>query len=391
MASLFRPKWTRRNPATGKIEKGRLKKWYAKYRDENGLEKRVPLSEDKTVAQAMLGDLIRKVELARGGIPTDPYAEHRRTTITEHIRDWRTALEAKGATQRQVDLNVGRLNAVVNALGWKMTADISPSRFEALLADWRRSRKRFGAQTSNHYVRCVKSFCRWLWRDRRASEHLLAHVSTQNVALDRRHDRRELPDAELVRLFAAALRGPARLGLTGAQREMLYLAAVYTGLRAAELASLTAASFDLRSKPPTVTVEAAYSKHRREDVLPLHDDLAARLRVYLAALPPGGRLWPGTWADDRRAAEFLQFDLKAAGIPYQDSAGRFADFHALRHTFATRLVRAGVSPKEAQTLARHSTITLTLNIYVRLGLHDTAAAVNKLPPIGGKKGSYRRA
>jgi len=55
-----------------------------------------------------------------------------------------------------------------------------------------------------------------------------------------------------------------------------------------------------------------------------------------------------------------------------------ADFHALRHTFVTNLVRAGVLPKDAKELARHSSITLTMDRYAHVSLHDTAAAVAKL-------------
>jgi hypothetical protein len=55
-----------------------------------------------------------------------------------------------------------------------------------------------------------------------------------------------------------------------------------------------------------------------------------------------------------------------------------ADFHALRHTFITELVRAGVAPKDAKELARHSTITLTMDRYAHVGIRDTAAAVAKL-------------
>src|SRR5262249_53571910 len=46
-----------------------------------------------------------------------------------------------------------------------------------------------------------------------------------------------------------------------------------------------------------------------------------------------------------------------------------------------RLIRAGVGPKEAQTLARHSTISLTMDRYTHLGLHDVAAAVGQLPSL----------
>ena len=54
---------------------------------------------------------------------------------------------------------------------------------------------------------------------------------------------------------------------------------------------------------------------------------------------------------EREKSDFLQ---------YRDSEGRAADFHALRHTYITNLTRGNVSPRTAQALARHSTITLTM-------------------------------
>src|SRR5439155_1636417 len=72
---------------------------------------------------------------------------------------------------------------------------------------------------------------------------------------------------------------------------------------------------------------------------------------------------------EREASDFLA---------YRDSQGRVADFHALRHTFITELVKAGVAPKDAKELARHSTITLTMDRYAHVGIRDTAAAVARL-------------
>jgi len=57
---------------------------------------------------------------------------------------------------------------------------------------------------------------------------------------------------------------------------MLYRVAVETGLRQSELRSLTRVSFALDASPPTVTVQAGCSKHRRQDVLPLRPDTGAR-------------------------------------------------------------------------------------------------------------------
>ena len=47
-------------------------------------------------------------------------------------------------------------------------------------------------------------------------------------------------------------------------------------------------------------------------------------------------------------------------LDYRDDAGGVLDFHAFRDTVITNLTRGGVHPKDAQTLARHSTITLTM-------------------------------
>jgi hypothetical protein len=68
-------------------------------------------------------------------------------------------------------------------------------------------------------------------------------------------------------------------------------------------------------------------------------------------------------------------------LKYVDDDGQFADFHALRKTFITNLSLAGVQPKAAQTLARHSDINLTMNTCTMLQVLDQAAAVESLPPV----------
>ncbi len=77
----------------------------------------------------------------------------------------------------------------------------------------------------------------------------------------------------------------------------------------------------------------------------------------------------------------LRRDLEAAGIPYRDDEGRVLDFHSLRHTFGTNLARAGVAPKVAQELMRHSDINLTMGTYTHVGLYDLNAAVESLPAL----------
>lgn len=63
--------------------------------------------------------------------------------------------------------------------------------------------------------------------------------------------------------------------------------------------------------------------------------------------------------------------VKAAGIPK-------ANLHSLRHSFATRLLEMGVSPKVVQEILGHSTITLTLDTYSHVMPELKKDAVDKL-------------
>jgi integrase len=250
---------------------------------------------------------------------------------------------------------------------------------------------------SNDYLASIKNFANWLVRSRRIAENPFAHLSKLNAATDPRHERRPAALDEFARLLKATEQAPSFRRLTGQDRAMLYLVAVSTGYRASELASLTRSSFDLESNQPTVTVKAAYSKRRRTDTRPIRSDLANILAGWLqtrfavdavesSAIVPlrptslamrDARVWPGDWP--KKAAVMLRRDLEAAGIPYRDDDGRVLDFHALRHTFGTNLARAGVAPKVAQELMRHSDINLTMGTYTHVGLYDLNAAVESLP------------
>jgi hypothetical protein len=48
------------------------------------------------------------------------------------------------------------------------------------------------------------------------------------------------------------------------------------------------------------------------------------------------------------------------------------------------MMKSGINPKTAQSLARHSTIDLTMNVYTKLTIADQASAIASLcriPPI----------
>jgi integrase len=121
-----------------------------------------------------------------------------------------------------------------------------------------------------------------------------AHLTGLNAQTDVRRERRTLGADEFERLVESAKAGEPYRELSGTDRAILYVVAANTGLRADELTTLTSDSFDLDAEQPTVTVEAAYSKHRRRDVLPLRADLVALLqgkKLPAASLNCGCRGW----------------------------------------------------------------------------------------------------
>ena len=374
------------------------KTWSGRYKDADGILREKALSTNKAAARILLGELVVRTERSKSGL-SDRFEEHHKTLLKQHLDDFKQHLAGKGNCERHVKLTFQRVQRVLTECQWRRIGDIDGDSLNTWLKD-RRDAEDFGASTSNGYLTAVKSFTRWLVRSQRTARDPLAFLSRVNTAADIRRTRRALSVDDFGLLIDAARESSDTIcGLSGESREMLYVMASYTGLRASELASLTERSIDFDSEPPTVTVEAAYSKHRQRDVLPLHPELALRLRGWLSERSPGpdnespvlpmttavaakpDPLWPGRWAAARHAAEMLRHDLEEAEIPYVDESGAVFDFHALRGQFITEMARNGVSLVVASKLARHGDPSLTARFYTHLNITDLAGAVDRLPSI----------
>lgn len=317
-----------------------------------------------------------RAKLAKFGLLDARRLEASRPLI-EHVKDFEESMRAKGDSPVHVIRCGKRVREILRRMRAVYLSDLRGSAAAGVLNDLKD--RNFANRTVNGYMGALRAFARWLVRDGRVAENPVGHLPTLNPQTDRRKVRRVLNADEIRKLLAAAASGPVVIGVRGFDRAMLYRLAVETGLRAAEIKSLTRASFDFDSDPPTVTVAASYSKHRRTDVLPLRPDTASALRDYLALKMPSAPAFPTPSL--YRWAEMLRRDLAAAGIPARDDTGRVLDFHALRHTFITSLARSGVHPKTAQTLARHCSITLTLDVYSHSIVQDQTEALARLPSL----------
>ncbi len=417
--------------------------WHVEYTAPDGTRKRAKAYSDKDASQNLLARLVKAAAHGIEGMD-DPFQEHNRRPLVEHLADFRGHLEALNDSPEHVALVVSRCSLVFSQCGFERIPELSAARVEewlaaarkknpapeiqaagmagsyreiaqafhvttgavdkwraagapiqrnglndlAAIAAWRRGQQSgrggLSVQTSNHYLRSLKRFTGWLVKRERTASDPLADLGALNARVDRRHDRRALEPPDFHALLTAATRGPVVEGIDGPTRSLLYLLAGWTGFRRKELASLTRRSFDLDGVPPSVTVNAAYAKNKRRDSIPLHPVVVEWFREWLESQPGLGMdepLFPlrtigGSW---RKTSKMMKADLKAAGLPYRDEGGLYADFHSNRHTFISSLGRAGVSITMAQKLARHSTPTLTANVYTHLGLEDKADAIASLP------------
>jgi integrase len=206
-----------------------------------------------------------------------------------------------------------------------------------------------------------------------------------------------------------------------------FAAAAYLGLRKGELCGLLKSDYDKVRRTLYVgrSHAASQTKGKRVDTLPVSGVLAPFLDAQLETKgvylfpAPNGRRWTENaacedilrvafrrlgWIDGwlhkcRRCVRGLkgQAKVKARTEIRSDSPDRmkcpkckFAlwpaaiardfRFHDLRHSFATNLLKSGVSIWYVQRLLRHSSITTTLDTYGHLLTEDLRSAVENLGP-----------
>ncbi len=391
-------------------KKQQTARWHVDFRDHLDRRQRVPGFEDKHSTRALERKLLRLVALRATGATPDEEMRRWIEGLAPNLRDrlaaadlltstqvaalkplsqlqgeWEMHLAAKGSTSAHVQLVTSRARKVVAGIGAEFWSALDASRVEQFLKDQRD--RGMSTRTSNFHLQALRQFCRWAVRTGIASEDPLRILQPVDVRQTR--ERRALTAEQLALLLERTANGAARDGSTGAERAdgipgreraLLYRMAAETGLRRNELKTLHVADLDIADpERASVQVRATNAKNRKEARLPLRESLARELAAHVASRLPRARVF--TLPKDFRAAAVLRADLTAAGLPYEDDAGRVVDFHSLRVTFATNLARGGVSLQLAQRLLRHSTPVLTSNTYTVLGRDDERRAVAALPDV----------
>lgn len=405
-------------------ENGKNRKYanyYIELKDHQSIIRRIPAFSDKAQSEQLgkkINDLvIRKynheqpdVELSKW-LETIPAKLRNRLAeiglldsqraaagkkLMEHLDDFYNALLADGTTEKQSQLVKSRAEKIIKGCGFVYWTDISASRVQQEISDLRkeiaivetktengktvkqRKIKDLGAasvQTKNFYLQAIKQFCKWMVQDRRAAQSPVDYLQGANIKnSDRRHTRRPFTVDEARRLLEAAKSGSDYQGLSGYGRALAYQLAIETGFRADEIRSLTVNCFDFDRC--TVSLGGDFTKNHKSCTLPLRPQTAIDLKKYFTDKLPGAQ----AFKLPAKTHLMIQHDLEKAEIKYCED-GQFRDFHALRHTCGTWLAAAGVHPKIAMEIMRHSDISLTMNIYTHSLTGQQNEAVLSLPDL----------
>ena len=299
-----------------------------------------------------LEDENRQIRLGYRPVPKSA-DKHRATPIQEVIDQYVAWGKSQGGrngypwAETHARKRVAGLKWWVRVLGLTALADLDDAlpRTEAALRKLQELGK--SGKTLAAYRESPMAFCDWAVKRGYLSDHPLKNsVGFDTTPKSRR--RAMTPDE------IAALRRASP-----PERWLVYEAALSSGLRAKELRKLTAEHLDVDGGG--LRLDAAWTKNRKPGFQPLPRSLVERLAESAKGKAPEAPLLA---VPISHCARMLRLDTEKAGIPYWSSEGKI-DFHSLRATYTTLVIEAGANVREAQSLARHSTPDLTMNVYAK--------------------------
>lgn len=264
------------------------------------------------------------------------------TTLVNDYAEW---LASWGAAERTIQarrrLIAGRLDE------WGLDG-MTAANIQAWLARPELKSKWSRATYHNH----LTSFCQWLVAAGYLEDNPMDAVRKSRPPRGRP---RPLSESEVSRVLGTC---------QGEVRDWILLA-LLSGLRASEVAKIRGEDVSLDG----IWVEG---KGDVRELLPIHADLWEMAQ----RMPRTGYWWPGN--DDGHVRS--QHISMTVGRLFH-SLGISGSIHRCRHTYATRLLRAGVNIRTVQRLMRHASLETTAT-YTAVDEDELRDAITLLPSAG---------
>jgi integrase len=389
--------------------------WILDWSGSDGTRRRQSLSRDKRTAERMRAEIISKRDLELAGLTTIAGQSRPLAELKDlYIADLNTR-----CTSRHVHNARTRIARVLDAVRVQRVRDLQPHHLLQVRA--RRVADGVSHATANAEIRHTRAMLSWGERCGLIAQNPIHSIKPLPLKGHIRHQRRALSDEEIERFLAAAReddrvkqdRWSAKLSILAGSKGKTWnerprservpqyatwLGLLETGARHTEFISTTWGDLDVNTR--ALTLRAENTKARKSRVIPMRDALVQEIVALRAIhgrvlarplrsedrifLTPRGVPWT---RNSRRALYNFNGILRRAGIARVDGHGQVLDIHALRHTCATRLARAGVPITHTQKLLGPSSIELTAKYYTHLGLDDLRGAIER---VAGEESAPRR-
>ena len=307
-----------------------------------------------------------------------------------HLDDYGSAMASKSKQGHIDDTRIA-----IEKFGFESLKDITADKVNKHAAALRKAGR--AARTIASHLQSIKGFTRWAVKNGKLAVDPLATVSKPSVEDDRKLVRRFLSHEEWRWIDSITRQSPERFGMVGIARALLYSTAMQTGLRSNELRSLTRGKLNLTDAVPFVVAKPGGTKNKKLARQYIQPELALELQNLVGRKLAGATVF--AMPKEHDVADMLRADMATARAEWLntfrepqerierdasdflrsvDSEGERLDFHALRHTCASWLIKEGADVKTVQTIMRHSDIRLTMDRYGHLFPGSEAAAIERI-------------
>lgn len=333
----------------------RGKSWYYDFRHRGERYTGCIGAVSKTVAKEILAKKKAEAVEGRYELPSKKPSPRLEEFITDYFAYYRANRRPRSVTRHEVSWR-----AMQPTFGSKRLDEISPFDLER----YRRQRKQAGKSdvTINRELAFLRHVYTMAITWGKATENPVKRV---RLARENNGRIRMLTPEEEVRILSHC----------SPQLMPLVVTALHTGFRRSELLSLTWADVDFRRR--TITVGAAYAKNGESRSVPMNEVLTTALKKVRINTSDNGPVFCSSKDTPYRSfRSAFERAVREAGVEN-------ITFHDLRHTFASRLVMAGVDLPTVKELMGHKDITMTLR-YTHLSSDHKQRAVRALEGFGEK-------